>query len=296
MKRTTRSVFVILGFFILTSIPAGALDFDPRQYLESGDLNYTIEISFTGIDRYEVSEIPEEARSRREAIEENPGNPEIFVEYVEFLADTPFTDRTKATAENAMPTFLAFHAQEGSTQSADWLLTIANAAGSEERLNQAYNAVLDLLASREAPPEIVVKVMKNREAAEQPQTALSIGEDYLTVYPEDAELHFRTFLLTTRRSIHEVVPRQIRNTAQSVLGGGEPERRGHGEILQKLFFRTLGLPAHRSSRTGDRAGARKLSVHHDKYRIQGPRPVALPDPIDSGYQSSRRDRDPGDFP
>lgn len=222
VKKTTRTVFVILGFLIITSIPAGALDFDPRQYLESGDLNYTIEVSFTGIDRYEVSEIPEEIQSRREAIEENPGNPEIFVEYVEFLADTPFTDRTKATAENAMPAFLALHAQEGSIQTADWLLSIANAAGSEERLNQAYNGVLDILASREAPPEIVVKAMKNREAAGQPGTALSIGEDYLTDYPESAELHFRTFLLTTRRSIYEVVPRQIRNTAQSVLGGGNP--------------------------------------------------------------------------
>ena len=235
VKKTTLAIFGTAGFLFLFSNPVWALDFDPRQYLESGDLNYTIEISFTGIDRYEGSRLPEEVRKRREAIEENPGNPAIFVDYVAFLAETGFSRQAESAAENAMPTFLALHTQEGSIRTADWLLTVANAAASEERLNQAYNAVLDLLASYEATPEVVVEVMKNREAVGQPRTAQSIGEDYLSVYPDDAELNFRTFLLTTRRSIYEVVPRQIRGTAQSVLGGGKPTSSDMERFFETYF-------------------------------------------------------------
>jgi tetratricopeptide (TPR) repeat protein len=222
VKKTTLAIFGTVGFLFFISSAAWGLDFDPRKYLESGNLNYTIEINFTGIDRYSLLQITEEITARRAAIDENPGSPAVFVEYVDFLAENGFSHRAEAPAENAMPTFLAIHAQEESVQTAEWLLTVANAAGSEERLNQAYNAVLDILAAHEASPEVVVEVMKNRETVGQSQTALAIGEDYLSLYPDDAELLFRTFLLTTRRSIYEVVPRQIRNTAQNVLAGRTP--------------------------------------------------------------------------
>lgn len=235
VKKTTLTFFGIIAVLVIGSVPAGAADFDPRKYIESGDLNYTIEINFTGIDRYAVSEMPNEIQSRREAIDENPGNPAFFVEYVEFLADTRFSRQAETAAENAMPTFLSLHAQEGSIRTARWLLIAANATANEERLDQAYNAVLDLLASREASPEVVTEVMKNREAAGEPQTALSIGEDYLAQYPDNAEIHFRTFLLTTRRSIYEVVPRQVRNTAQNILLGGTPGSSDMERFFESYF-------------------------------------------------------------
>lgn len=206
-KRLILPVFA--AAFILAAAGAGAQQLTPenaQDYLESGELSYTIEINFSRINWKEDDEYMRDIEKAADLLADNPRNTQRIVEYIAVCRKAGRFDLAAEAASKYYQIFQEEYKRTEDESSARRLLIAANQTGSREIQISAYETVRPFLELGDADIATVYAALQNREQLEDYHLGYRIAEFYQQVYPFEAELYFRGFLMTLNNSLHNTIP------------------------------------------------------------------------------------------
>ncbi len=237
---------LLLNLLVLAhTLDAGPL-IDPEdaaQYLESGDFSYNIDVNFSRIAKKSPRYYAEKQKEISSWVKEDPNDPKRVITYLDFLIEAGFNHEAAELADRYLGPFRDLYQQTNAALPALWYMKTANAAGEKKDLDEAYEGVRPFLESGKAPLDMVLTAMENRERSNSYQLAMKLAGFYFTVYPEEPELFFRTFLISMGKSLYETVPAFLEQASQLLPqnseGGQEKQEEQKEEHQLKTYFHTV---------------------------------------------------------
>lgn len=207
MKKLPLCFFFIVLVTPLFSQPVPQVTAENVQdYLETGELSYTIEINFSRIYWKTAAEYRREIAAAERKWKQDRDNPALLIEYINTCDAAERQELAAEAAEKHYQVLQDAYKQGRDEISARRLLIAANQTGSRELQISAYETVRPFLELGDAEPATVYAALDNRERLEDYHLGFRIAEFYRQIYPYEAELFFRGFVMTLNNSLYRTIP------------------------------------------------------------------------------------------
>jgi hypothetical protein len=218
-----RSIFIPLACLFCVVLPSTVLkaEITPRNaynYLEMGEMTYTIEVRPENVDWIEdLAAIEHRIQELKSELERNPQNLDAAFELLSLYRKQGRDSDAESLAKERFPAFKERYNLSKDEKSAVRYAEAALAAIIREEYDPAYLALLPFLESGRADRLTCITAVKNRNAREDYTLARRVADVYIEIYPDFADLYYQRYLLSLTRNLRQVVFDIMQTTSEQFL-------------------------------------------------------------------------------
>jgi tetratricopeptide (TPR) repeat protein len=235
---------ICLLLMLLASSVSGQVSVEnARDYLESGELSYTIDINFSRINWKTEAEYRREMDKAEKVWRQHPESSAMLVQYLGACEAAGRRDLAAETAGNHFQMLQEEYKERRDETSARRLLIAANLTGSRELQISAYETVRPFLELGNAEAATVAAALDNRELLGDYHLGFRIAEFYQKIYPYEAEIFFRGFLMTLNNSLYRTIPFMVNAIHQQMEGLEEFLREYFRNVADSIYLDLLDTAA-----------------------------------------------------
>ena len=237
------------------------------ELLEMGEMNYSVNVRPARIDWSGTERAPARRISELEqALRTQPGDPALRLELIELYGRTGRAARAVELARDGLEGARGRYEARPDERSALLYARMCAAAdcGGDER-DVAYQALRPFLETGTARVETCIAAVDNRMSGNDYALARRLVDFYLDVYPLNAELHFRRYLISLSANIQSMVWTVVRRSADAFLQDSDA-----GRITGENIEVFLGIYLGRLEKAIDTASldeARRLDPGNYEYNL-----------------------------
>lgn len=192
-----------------------------HEFLESGELSYTIDINFSRIVWKSKTEYAEAIEKAEKELQRKPEDLDRVIQYINACQAAGRHELAVRKAEEYLPQIHGEYKDRQDEPAARMLVQATNVTGPREAQITAYETIRPFLELGDAEVETVYAALENREILQDYHLGFRIAEFYQKIYPYEGGLYFKGFLMTLNNSLYSTIPFMISSIHERI---GDTER------------------------------------------------------------------------